>query len=171
LRKRGLLQALNNRNSQLGFGISFGCTEAIILGIVGVISFAMVASLGVNAEISLLDLYSKSTAVYLVNALYSGLERFLAIIIHIFSTMLIFFYIFRKKILYLVSAVVYKTFVDGITAFFLLSSIIFTLEVVETFFVFVVLVSIIILRKLLKTKPVAKKIVKKKPAKESKRKR
>jgi uncharacterized membrane protein YhfC len=157
LRKRGLLQALGDRNSQLGFGITFGCTEAVILGIVGMLSFAMVASLGVDAPAAVSDLYSKSTSVYLVNSFYSGLERLLAIVIHVFSTMLIFFYIFRKKILYLASAIIYKTFVDGVTAFFLLSPIVFTLEVVEAFFGVIALVSIITLWKLLKQKPSAKK--------------
>jgi len=171
LRKRGLLQALSDKNSQLGFGITFGCTEAIILGIVGVISFAMVASLGVNVPAAVSDMYSKSASVYVVNSFYSGMERLLAIVIHVFSTMLIFFYIFRKNILYLASAVIYKTFVDGITAFFLLSSIVFNLEVVEAIFAVIALVSIIVLWELLKLKPFVKKIVKKKSAKRSKRKR
>ena len=166
LKKRGLLQELSDKNSQLGFGITFGCTEAVILGIVGVISFAMVASLGVNAPAAVVDLYSKSASVYFVNSFYSGLERLLAIVIHVFSTMLIFFYIFRKNILYLASAVIYKTFIDGVTAFFLLSPIVFNLEVVEAIFAVIALVSIIVLRELLKIEPAAKK-----PAKRSKRRR
>jgi len=168
LKKRGLLQLLRDTKSQLSFGVVFGCTEALIFGISGIVVFASVASLGVDAPASWTHLFSQPNEIYVLNAFYSGLERLLAIIVHVFSMMLIFFFIIRKKIIYLASVVVYKTFIDGITAFFLLSPIIFALEFVEFFFVLIGIISFVILRSML-GKPMAKKRVKKTKKKKSKR--
>jgi uncharacterized membrane protein YhfC len=135
---------------QLGFGLGFGCFEAIALGVLSMLVFAIVVSVSNVLPPEQLANFSLPAGKYAEAALYGSAERLSAIVIHTFSIMLIFIYVFRKRASYLIGAVTYKTFIDGMAAFFILSPIAFTVLQIETFYGVVAAVTLIALWRIAK---------------------
>jgi uncharacterized membrane protein YhfC len=122
-------------NDQLTFGFGFGATEAMALGVLSALMFISVfillgssASTDATPTINAIphdvtdmfvEAYSHSPEFYFYNALLAGIERISAVAIHVFSAFLLFLYVFRKRLEYLLGAIAYKTFVDGAAALFI----------------------------------------------------
>ena len=97
----------------IAFGIGFGGFEAIAIGISAFLSMAAfvidpsLASLLTTQQQAALD----SPTIVVGAAI---LERVFAIFIHVFSSLLVFYSIAKKKIIYLAYSTIFKAAVDGI---------------------------------------------------------
>lgn len=136
--------------NQLGFGVSFGCFESIALGVLGILAFAIFISLQNILPFQYIANISLETERYIEIALYSSIERLSSIIIHMFSIMLLFIYIFRKRCIYLITAILYKTFIDSIIAFFVFSPLPFTFVHIELFYTIIAIITLFILLKIIR---------------------
>ena len=100
-------------NDAIAFGIGFGAFEAIFLGIAGFLSLSFfvfnpsIASLLTPSEQASLD-----SPTIIVGA--AIIERVFSIFIHIFTSMLIFYSLAKKRISYLAYSIIFKAAVDGI---------------------------------------------------------
>jgi len=143
------LKLFKSTNDQLGFGIGFGSFEAIALGIFSFIYISIIFSMPNIIPQESLQFYNQPTSVYLGGAFYGCIERIWAVIFHVLSALLIFIYIFRKKIVYLGSAIIYKTFIDATVAFYQLNPV-YSLAQLEAFYGIVALFSLGLIWVLLK---------------------
>jgi uncharacterized membrane protein YhfC len=111
-RKVGELKRIK-LDDAMAFGIGFGSFEAIFLGITSFISLSLfifnpsAASLLTEAQLASLD-----SPTIIVGA--AILERVFAISIHAFASLLVFYSLTKRKMLYLAYSIIFKTVVDGI---------------------------------------------------------
>jgi len=109
-RKLGSLKKIK-LNEAIAFGIGFGAFEAIILGLSGFFSLlvlVMYPSLAARSRPASSwpgqPYHSRGAAI---------MERLFVIFIHIFASLLVFYSIAKKKIIYLVYSILFKAAVDG----------------------------------------------------------
>ncbi len=100
-------------NEALAFGIGFGSIEAIAIGLIGLISMLVLIS---NPALVELLPPAQQAALDLPTILVFApiIERTAAVMIHVFSSMLVVYAVVKRKINYLFISILFKTLVDGI---------------------------------------------------------
>ena len=143
-------ELFKNFNDRIGFGISFGACEAIFLGFFVFLNFFLASAVVGSGSVVLPDeviaAFSLPNETYLTSAFLAGVERISALVLHVFATLLIFAYFFSGRLEYLISGILYKTFVDATAGFFVLSQT-FTGEAIEIFYFGLAMISLVILWK------------------------
>ena len=110
-RKLGSLKKIK-LNEAIAFGIGFGAFEAIILGLSGFFSLlVLVMYPSLAGTLTASQQLALDSPTIVVGA--AIMERLFVIFIHIFASLLVFYSIAKKKIIYLVYSILFKAAVDG----------------------------------------------------------
>jgi uncharacterized membrane protein YhfC len=137
-------------SDRIGFGLAFGSFEAIFLGALVMVNYLVAYSLSIQGSVMLSEdiiaAFSFPTETYIMSSLLAFMERVSAIVMHVFAMLLIFAFFYSARLGYLFSAISYKTFIDGMAAFFVFSQA-YTGEVVEIFYFALAAVSLVIIWK------------------------
>jgi len=98
----------------LAFGIGFGALEALLLGLSGLGS---VLAIVLAPELVPPTLSASLTGVQgLVNSVAAGWERFFVVLVHLFSSALLFYSVQRRQLRWFWLAFVFKSLMDAVAA-------------------------------------------------------
>ncbi len=143
VRKKEIFKSFNDR---VGFGVGFAGFEAIFLSVIVLLNFVaatVIVDQGIVTTGDVLTIFEFTDDVYLTSSLLAGFERMLALVMHVFATLLLFSFLYTDDLKYLIIPLLYKTFIDSMAAFFVISSD-YTGYEVEVFYLALVLVSLVI---------------------------
>jgi uncharacterized membrane protein YhfC len=110
-----------NLNHKIGFGLGFGSVEAIFIGLLTIISFLVATNFSSSIPVETLQSFSGSNFDFISRAVYGGVERISATMIHVFCMFMIFLFTSTKKARYLIVPILLKTLTDGLSLYFVVA--------------------------------------------------
>ena len=106
--------------SALSFGIGFGAIEAFLLGLGSLGAVTAAILIPDRLPLDFLKQFSQSNFLFFLAPIW---ERFFAVLIHIYTNVLIFYAVVQRRPGWFWLAFVYKSLIDAAAAFYLLNNI------------------------------------------------
>ncbi|MCW8965076.1 MAG: YhfC family intramembrane metalloprotease, partial [Candidatus Pacearchaeota archaeon] len=110
-----------NINDKIGFGLGFGSTEAMFIGILTLVSFIVVNIFSSSISSEAIQSFLGSNSELLIRGIFGSIERLSATMIHTFCIFALFLFVSSKKLKHLLIPIFLKTLTDGLSLYFVVS--------------------------------------------------